>query len=252
MFLKILSFNFVFGKTITPEGVPVCTNCCSVPERFVQIVATIEQFVDQETTTLDETIGRLKAFEERTNLMDGGLVNNQEKLMFTCHDKNYGHGRRFENREQGRSKSSQDNWHHRGGESNLVQKDEESTLLMAIKEDCMDNQKFSLDEKETNSCNYWFSLSKYFNNEEPKWIEWKERVTEKVLVPRKENEYENPSSKLVLQAESKNDKVVGLCHNNKKLEGVRVVSPRCKPIKIQKVGVTQVKEGGKQVKDDDT
>ncbi|KAJ0614196.1 hypothetical protein HanIR_Chr02g0059731 [Helianthus annuus] len=33
----------------------------SVPKRFVQIVATIEQFADLETTTLDETIGRLKA-----------------------------------------------------------------------------------------------------------------------------------------------------------------------------------------------
>ncbi|KAD6455042.1 hypothetical protein E3N88_09748 [Mikania micrantha] len=87
---------------------------------------------------------------------------------------------------------------------------------------------------------------------EPEWMEWKERVTKEVLVPEKENECENPLSKLVLQAESKNDKVVGLCHNNEKLEEVRVVSPKCKPIKIQEVGVTQAKEGGKEVKDEDT
>ncbi|KAD3068177.1 hypothetical protein E3N88_36057 [Mikania micrantha] len=87
---------------------------------------------------------------------------------------------------------------------------------------------------------------------QPEWIEWKERVIEEVPVPEKENEYENPSSKLVLKAESKNDKVVGLCHNNDKLEEVRVVSSKCKPIKIQGDGVTQAKEGGKQVKDEDT
>ncbi|KAD4180030.1 hypothetical protein E3N88_28621 [Mikania micrantha] len=58
------------------------------------------------------------------------------------------------------------------------------------------------------------------HQEEPEWMEWKEQVTQEVLVPEKENEYENPSSKLVLQAESKSDKDVVL--------------------------------GGKQVKDEDT
>ncbi|KAD3336130.1 hypothetical protein E3N88_31649 [Mikania micrantha] len=143
---------------------------------------------------------------------------------------------------------------HRGEESNLVQEDEEPTLLMAIKEDCLDYEKFSLDEKETNSSNYWFSLSKYFKNKEPEWIEWKERVIEEVLVPEKENEneYENSSSKLVSQAENKSDKDVVLCDNKRKLEEVCVVSPKCKPMKIQEVGVTQEKERGKQVKDEDT
>ncbi|KAL8247888.1 hypothetical protein R6Q59_009104 [Mikania micrantha] len=83
----------------------------SVPKRFVQIVATIEQFVDIETTTLDETIGRLKAFEERTNLMDEGQVNNQDKLLFTRHDNNSSRGRRYGNRGRGRGKS---NYQYRG------------------------------------------------------------------------------------------------------------------------------------------
>ena len=73
----------------------------SVPRRFVQIVATIEQFADLETITLDETIGRLKAYEERTNLMDEGLVNDQEKLLLTRHNNQ---GRRFGKRGQEFSK----------------------------------------------------------------------------------------------------------------------------------------------------
>ncbi|XP_021995170.1 myb-like protein X [Helianthus annuus] len=77
---------------------------------FVQIVATTEQFADLETTTLDETIERLKAYEERTNLVDENLVDNQEKLMFTQRDKNYGRGSRFGNHGQGRFNSSQGKW----------------------------------------------------------------------------------------------------------------------------------------------
>ncbi|KAJ0780063.1 putative transcription factor interactor and regulator CCHC(Zn) family [Helianthus annuus] len=163
----------------------------SVPKRFVQIVATIEQFADLETTTLDETIGRLKAYEERIGLVDENPIYNQEKLMYTRRDKNYGRGRRFGKNGQGRFNSSQDKWrdgkfkqedddedsshdayksrsnqkkygkdlskikcyncqrfghyasdcpesNQREEETNLVQEDEEPTLLMAIKEDCND------------------------------------------------------------------------------------------------------------------
>lgn len=39
----------------------------SVPDRFIQIVASMEQFLDLDTMLLPEAIGRLKAFEERTN-----------------------------------------------------------------------------------------------------------------------------------------------------------------------------------------
>ena len=38
----------------------------SVPEKFMQIVAAIEQFADLNTMPFQEAIGRLKAFEERT------------------------------------------------------------------------------------------------------------------------------------------------------------------------------------------
>lgn len=38
-----------------------------VPERFIQIIASIEQFLDLDTMLLPKAIGILKAFEERTN-----------------------------------------------------------------------------------------------------------------------------------------------------------------------------------------
>ncbi|PWA39644.1 zinc finger, CCHC-type [Artemisia annua] len=38
----------------------------SVPEKFIQIVAAIEQFADLNKMSFQEAVGRLKAFEERT------------------------------------------------------------------------------------------------------------------------------------------------------------------------------------------
>lgn len=36
-----------------------------VPSKFVQIVSTIEQFTDLDTMSVEEVVGRLKAYEER-------------------------------------------------------------------------------------------------------------------------------------------------------------------------------------------
>jgi hypothetical protein len=38
----------------------------TVPERFINVVAGIEQFFDLKKIAFDEAVGRLKAFEERT------------------------------------------------------------------------------------------------------------------------------------------------------------------------------------------
>nr|GEX76131.1 putative zinc finger, CCHC-type [Tanacetum cinerariifolium] len=50
-----------------------------VPDRFLQIVAFIEQYSDLYTMSLDEAIGRLKYKNERP-------VNTQERLLFTRHE----------------------------------------------------------------------------------------------------------------------------------------------------------------------
>nr|GEW45681.1 zinc finger, CCHC-type [Tanacetum cinerariifolium] len=61
------------------------------------IVAAIEQFTDLEETTLDETIGRLKTFEERVNLFNGSPSDNQDTLLFSNHDNSLSHEKGFKN-----------------------------------------------------------------------------------------------------------------------------------------------------------
>ncbi|KAD4384758.1 hypothetical protein E3N88_24926 [Mikania micrantha] len=53
----------------------------AVPERFLNIVATIEQLVDLKTTKFQEIIGRLKAYEERTT--GRNLSSSQDHLLLS-------------------------------------------------------------------------------------------------------------------------------------------------------------------------
>nr|GFB23218.1 zinc finger, CCHC-type [Tanacetum cinerariifolium]GFB24078.1 zinc finger, CCHC-type [Tanacetum cinerariifolium] len=57
-----------------------------VLDRYLQIVASIEQYSDLGEMTLEETIDRLKTYEERIKYKKGKQVDNQEKLMFTRHE----------------------------------------------------------------------------------------------------------------------------------------------------------------------
>nr|GEZ66345.1 zinc finger, CCHC-type [Tanacetum cinerariifolium] len=66
-------------------------------DRFIQIVASIEQTNDLDDITLDEIVGKLKAFEERIKLRKGGQVESQESLLF-AHGEHSGKGRRFSRR----------------------------------------------------------------------------------------------------------------------------------------------------------
>nr|GEW76464.1 zinc finger, CCHC-type [Tanacetum cinerariifolium] len=63
-----------------------CTVDCgkedSTPNRFIQIVASVEQTSDLDDITLDEITGKLKAFEERIKLWKGGQDESQENLLF--------------------------------------------------------------------------------------------------------------------------------------------------------------------------
>nr|GEY91094.1 zinc finger, CCHC-type [Tanacetum cinerariifolium] len=54
-----------------------------VPDRYLQIVASIEQYSDLSEMTMEEAIGRLKTYEEIIKYKKGKQVDNQEKLMFT-------------------------------------------------------------------------------------------------------------------------------------------------------------------------
>ncbi|GJY09430.1 zinc finger, CCHC-type containing protein [Tanacetum coccineum] len=80
----------------------------STSDRFIQIVASIEQINDLDDITLDEIIGKLKAFEERIKLRKGGQVESQENLLF-AHGEHSKRRRRFGNR-GGRSNFLRGNW----------------------------------------------------------------------------------------------------------------------------------------------
>nr|GEZ08977.1 zinc finger, CCHC-type [Tanacetum cinerariifolium] len=71
----------------------------AVRDRYLQIVASIEQYSDLDEMTLEEAIGRLNTYEERIKYKRDKQVNSQESLMFTQHEgqrkpfREYGHGR---------------------------------------------------------------------------------------------------------------------------------------------------------------
>nr|GEY25880.1 zinc finger, CCHC-type [Tanacetum cinerariifolium] len=76
----------------------------AVPDRYLQIVPSIEQYSDLSEMTLEETIGRLKTYEERIKYKKGKQEDNQEKLMFTRHENK---GKYLRGRGRGKHKFSQ-------------------------------------------------------------------------------------------------------------------------------------------------
>ncbi|GKC73726.1 zinc finger, CCHC-type containing protein [Tanacetum coccineum] len=103
------------GKTLD-ESLLVRKLLDSTPDRFIQIVASIEQTSDLDDITLDEITGKLKAFEERIKLRKGGQVESQDNLLF-AQGEHSGKGRRFSKR-GGRSNFSRGNWQNNRNRNN--------------------------------------------------------------------------------------------------------------------------------------
>ncbi|XP_076925666.1 uncharacterized protein LOC143588590 [Bidens hawaiensis] len=104
----------------------------SVPEKFIQIVAAIEQFVDLGAMSFQEAVGRLKAFEERTKkkIKEEDMYG---KLLFSKEDgrkKAHGHkcercgheSSKQENKECGQDKNWK-SWKNKGGKQSHQNKD---------------------------------------------------------------------------------------------------------------------------------
>nr|GFB17754.1 zinc finger, CCHC-type [Tanacetum cinerariifolium] len=89
----------------------------STPDRFIQIVASIEQTSDLDDITLDEITGKLKAFEERIMLRKGCQDESQENLLF-AQGEHSGKGRQF----------------------NKCREDDEPSLLMTTHEEVLLNE----------------------------------------------------------------------------------------------------------------
>lgn len=67
----------------------------SLPRKsYIHMVASLEQFLDLNTTTFEDIVGRLKAFEERINEEDEeeSAQDDKDKLMYASSD-SYGRGR---------------------------------------------------------------------------------------------------------------------------------------------------------------
>ncbi|XP_021999366.1 uncharacterized protein LOC110896210 [Helianthus annuus] len=58
----------------------------SVPKKYLQIVASIEQYSDIESMPFEEAIGRLKAYEERIKEQDETSDNDQSKVLLSKTD----------------------------------------------------------------------------------------------------------------------------------------------------------------------
>nr|GEX73234.1 zinc finger, CCHC-type [Tanacetum cinerariifolium] len=76
----------------------------AVPDRYLQIVASIKQYSDLSEMTMEEAIRRLKTYKERIKYKKGKQVDNQEKLMFTRHESK---GNYFRGRGRGKYRFSQ-------------------------------------------------------------------------------------------------------------------------------------------------
>nr|GEV24238.1 ribonuclease H-like domain, reverse transcriptase, RNA-dependent DNA polymerase [Tanacetum cinerariifolium] len=93
----------------------------AVPDRYLQIVASIEQYSDLSEMTMEEAIGRLKTYKERIKYKKGKQVKNQEKLMFTRYKSK---GKHFRGRGRGKHRFSQGKSHKKFKEG---MKDRESS-----------------------------------------------------------------------------------------------------------------------------
>ncbi|XP_022031971.1 uncharacterized protein LOC110933038 [Helianthus annuus] len=83
-----------------------------VPDKFTQIVASMEQYSDLETMKLEEAVGRLRTYEERLRLKKGNQGESLDRLMFTYHDNT--RGRQSGNRGRGRFNQTRGNWRNNG------------------------------------------------------------------------------------------------------------------------------------------
>ncbi|GJS41675.1 zinc finger, CCHC-type containing protein [Tanacetum coccineum] len=112
----------------------------AAPDRFLQIVASIEQYSDLDEMSVDEAIRILKTFEERLKSKKEIRVDSQESLMFTRHE---GQGKPF--RERGRGRFNQS----RGQENNIFRskrKNWESSQNNFKKETDTNSNKFTHDK----------------------------------------------------------------------------------------------------------
>ncbi|GJW52222.1 ribonuclease H-like domain, reverse transcriptase, RNA-dependent DNA polymerase [Tanacetum coccineum] len=114
------------GKTLD-ESLLVRKLLDSTPDRFIQIVAFIDQTNDLDDITLDGIIGKLKAFEERIKLRKGGQVEQ------TFHEET-GNVIEIDTTQRRKAQLTKENQSGISEQSNLILEDDKPSLLITAHE----------------------------------------------------------------------------------------------------------------------
>ncbi|GJU96043.1 hypothetical protein Tco_1320799 [Tanacetum coccineum] len=117
----------------------------AVRDRYLQIVASIEQYSDLSEMTLEEAIGRLKTYEERIK-HKSKQVDNQDRLLFTRYQEQgrmRGHG--GFNQSQGQENNFKKEIHNN---SNKLTHDKSKVMCFKCKENIADCNRCPLKKEE--------------------------------------------------------------------------------------------------------
>ncbi|XP_076890323.1 uncharacterized protein LOC143541368 [Bidens hawaiensis] len=114
--LESSSNSATLGETFEQQKI-VKKFLTSLPRRFIHIVASFEQILDLKTVGSEDVVGRLKAYEERTNDEEPQSVDQCNLLFHYSDDRNCesskGRGRGTggnQSRGQGRGRDNGQNW----------------------------------------------------------------------------------------------------------------------------------------------
>lgn len=84
-------------------------------KKYIQIVASLEQVLDLNSTTFEDIIGRLKAYEERVADEEEESQEDQTKLMFTNNDSQTSQSNRGHNDYRNRVRGGRGSWNRGRG-----------------------------------------------------------------------------------------------------------------------------------------
>ena len=82
--------------------------------RYIQIVASLEQVLNLNTVAFEDIVGRLKAYEERINVGGDKIPNEQDRLMYANSDASQSRYDTSNKEGRGRGRGGRSNWRERG------------------------------------------------------------------------------------------------------------------------------------------
>lgn len=83
---EISSKSASLGESIEETKLVMKFLKCLPRRKYIHIVTSLEQLLDMKNTTFEDSIGRLKAFEERIAEDEEEVQDNQTKLIYANND----------------------------------------------------------------------------------------------------------------------------------------------------------------------